>query len=332
MFQYQSASTEECFQIFIMDPSNQNEEDQVVVHDFFPRFRVYKSGRVQRLQVFQFVPASSDPDQNVTVLSKDVVVSPETGVSVRIFLPAEARRSSLKLPLLIYAHGGAFCLQSAFSSTFHNYVTTLVSQANVIAVSMDYRLAPENPIPACYEDSWAVVQWAAAHQNSNGPDRWLNEHADFSRVFLAGDSAGANIIHNTLIQIGSDPHPLLKIRGAALVHPFFGNHEPDELWEYLCQDNVSICEPRLNPTIDPNRLGRIPVERMLVCLAGDDHLRGRGVSYHEALKESAWSGDVEVFETEGEGHVFHLFHPNCEKALALFKRIALFLNQLELGE
>lgn len=315
-----------------MDASNPNEEDQVVIHDFSPRIRVYKSGRVERLRQVRIVPPSPDPDQNAAVLSKDVVVSPEMGVSVRIFVPAEARRSSLKqrkLPLLVYIHGGAFCLESAFSSTFHNYLNSLVSEANVIAVSIDYRLAPENPIPACYEDSWAVIQWVAAHQNGNGPEPWLNDHADFSRVFIAGDSAGANITHNMLVRIGSDPGPHpnpLKIGGAALVHPFFGNDEPDEIWECFCSDSAGIHDPRLNPAANPTRMESLPVERVVICLAGNDYLKERGVSYCEALKKSGWSGEVEIVETEGEGHAFHLFNQDSEKAFALLKRVASFLN------
>jgi hypothetical protein len=35
---------------------------------------------------------------------------------------------------------------------------------------------------------------------------------------------------------------------------------------------------------------------------------------------------VEIVETEGEGHVFHLFNPNCDTAEALLKKLASFIN------
>lgn len=55
-----------------------------------------------------------------------------------------------KLPLVVYIHGGGFSIASAFHLGYHKYVSSLVAQANVIAVSVDHRLAPEHPIPACY--------------------------------------------------------------------------------------------------------------------------------------------------------------------------------------
>ena len=68
-----------------------------------------------------------------------------------------------------------------------------MSEANVVAISVNYRKAPEHPIPAAYEDSWAAFQWVESHCNNGGPEAWLNEHVDFERVFLAGESSGANV-------------------------------------------------------------------------------------------------------------------------------------------
>ena len=51
---------------------------------------------------------------------------------------------------------------------------------------MNYRKALENPIPATYKDSWAILRWVECHGNYNRPEVCLNyEHVDFERVFLA---------------------------------------------------------------------------------------------------------------------------------------------------
>ncbi|KAK3025401.1 hypothetical protein RJ639_044656 [Escallonia herrerae] len=47
-------------------------------------------------------------------------------------------------------------------------LTSFVSLARVIVVPFDYRLAPENPLPIPYEDSWASMQWVAAHFGGEG--------------------------------------------------------------------------------------------------------------------------------------------------------------------
>ncbi|KAK6159375.1 hypothetical protein DH2020_006689 [Rehmannia glutinosa] len=139
------------------------------------------------------------------------------------------RRS--ETPLIIYIHGGAFSLQSAFSSLYHNYANSLASQSRSVVVSIEYRLAPEHPIPACYDDCYAAVKWIGSHTRvEGGPDPWLNEHADFNRVYAAGDSAGANLAHNIVTR--ADVGLGFKFAGLILVHPFFGIGKPDKLLEF----------------------------------------------------------------------------------------------------
>jgi A/G-specific adenine glycosylase len=71
-----------------------------------------------------------------------------------------------------------------------SFLSTLATEANVIAISIDYRLAPEHQLPIAYDDSWAGLLWIAKHSNGNGPEPWINEYADLGRVILAGESAG----------------------------------------------------------------------------------------------------------------------------------------------
>lgn len=55
-----------------------------------------------------------------------------------------------------------------------------------MVVNVEYRLAPENKIPACYEDAAAVVRWCMTHKKE------LTGNKD-SKLGVAGDSAGGNI-------------------------------------------------------------------------------------------------------------------------------------------
>ena len=64
-------------------------------------------------------------------------------------------------------------------------------------------LAPEHPISTAYEDSWAALRWVASHRENGGLEAWLNDHADFKRVFLGGESASANIVHNLAMVAGN---------------------------------------------------------------------------------------------------------------------------------
>lgn len=304
-----------------MDSTSSNQ----VLHDFSPVFRIYKDGRIERFNLSPFVPASEDPSSTAGgggVRSKDVVVSPENNVSVRLFLPHSVDKD-LKLPVLIYIHGGAFAVGSAFSSAYHGYVSSLVEESNILAVSIEYRLAPENPIPACFEDCLQVLNWVA----SDPPESWINEHADLSKVFVAGDSAGATLTHYTVARASVELEEKVKIAGMILVHPFFGcGNQVDGLWETLCADETGPDDPRLNPMADSDALTKLRCGGVLVCTAEKDFLRNRGVMYVEGLKKSGWGGEIETVETEGEGHVFHLWNPNCEKAKLFMNRVVSFIK------
>lgn len=272
----------------------------------------------------QKIPPSED-DSFTGVRSKDAVISSDPPVSARIFLPKSAEPDR-KLPLLVYVHGGAFCKESAFSPMHHNFVSTVVAEANVMAVSVEYGLFPDRPLPACYEDSWAALQWVANHADGNGPDAWLNNHADLKRVFVGGESAGANITHTLVSRVGSNGLEGVKVVGSILVHPFFGGSmEDDKMWMYMFPGNKGLEDPMLKPGVED--LARLGCEKALVFLAEKDHLLQVGRTYVEELKKSGWRGTLETVETIGEGHCFHMFNPKSKKALDLVNKFVSFLKQ-----
>ncbi|CAN0841256.1 Probable carboxylesterase 12 [Linum grandiflorum] len=108
-----------------------------------PLVRVYKNGTVERFKGTQTVPPSLS-DSKTTVQSKDVLYYLDQNLQARLYLPKETKPDQ-KLPLLVYCHGGGFVLETAFSPTYHNYLNILVSEANVVAVSVDYRRARKIP-------------------------------------------------------------------------------------------------------------------------------------------------------------------------------------------
>ncbi|KAL4615474.1 hypothetical protein ACB092_07G127500 [Castanea dentata] len=267
-----------------------------VVFEFGPYFWAYKNGRVERFFGTDEVPSSSNSDHGVS--SKDVLIDQEAGLSARIFIPSTIKPGQ-KLPLLVYYHGGAFLVGSPFCPTYHNYMTSLVAEANII------------------KDSWAALQWVAKHYNNEGPEGWLSDHADFQRVFLAGDSAGGNTVYNMVARAGIEDLAGIKILGACLVHTYFLQ---ERFWSGQL---LTFCV--INPAMD-SRLSSLGCTRVLICVAEKDVLKERGLLFCETLRKSGWNGKVQIVETEGEEHVFRLFNPDCEKAVILLKRLASFFN------
>lgn len=136
--------------------------DKEVVSELPPFFRVYKDGTVERTRGSPIVPPSAEnPETGVS--SKDITISEDPRILARVYLPKLSKPTTQKLPILVYYHGGAFCIESAFSLVETKLMNSLVSEAKIVAISIEYRLAPENPIPGIYEDCWTALQWVASH-------------------------------------------------------------------------------------------------------------------------------------------------------------------------
>ncbi|KAF2321244.1 hypothetical protein GH714_036148 [Hevea brasiliensis] len=234
-----------------------------VVKDLSPILKIYEDGRVERLLGNDIVPPSLDPEINVQ--SKDVVYFQEANLSSRLYLPKSIDPSDQKLPLLVYFH-----------------------EAKIIAVSVDYRRAPEHPLSTVYDDSWSALQWVASHVNGNGPEEWLNLHADFGKVFLAGDSAGANISHHMALRYDEEKLSGIILKGIVLIHPYFWGKEPvgdepkdpeirskiDAMWLFVSPTTSGLDDPLINPAFDP-KLARLGCSRVLVIVAEKDILKNR---------------------------------------------------------
>ncbi|ESQ30515.1 hypothetical protein EUTSA_v10011663mg [Eutrema salsugineum] len=313
-----------------------------IASEHLPFIRIYKDGRVERLSGTEIIPPSLDAATN-DVVSKDVVYSPEHNLSVRIFLPhkSTAGENKKKLPLLIYIHGGAWIIESPFSPIYHNFLTEIVKSGNFLAVSVQYRRAPENPIPAAYDDSWSAVKWVFSHSDGSGPEDWVNEFADFGKVFIAGDSAGGNMSHHMAIRAGKEKlEP--RIKGIAIVHPAFWGRDPvdekdvqdremrngiAEVWEKIASPNSvdGTDDPLFNVVGSGSDFSELACEKVLVAVAGKDVFVRQGLGYAAKLEKSGWVGDVEVVVEEDEGHVFHLQNPNSKNAEKFLKKLVGFI-------
>ncbi|CAK9150783.1 unnamed protein product [Ilex paraguariensis] len=195
-------------------------------------------------------------------------------------------------------------------------------EANIIVVSVNYRLAPEHLLPVAYEDSWVAVKWVASHFKGDGQEPWLKDYVDFDRVFFGGDSAGGNIAHNMAMRVGLGKLDAIRLVGLLLNHPFIWGEEPigneavdinykarvDSFLRFVNPTSVGSDDPLMNPGVDP-KLSSLGCTRVLICVAEKDPLRDRGLYYCEVLAKSGWKGKVENMEAKGEDHVFHLINP-----------------------
>jgi acetyl esterase len=86
-------------------------------------------------------------------------------------------------PVVLYVHGGGFRI---LSKDTHWVMALAYARRGYVVFNIDYRLAPKHPFPAALEDVCAAYRWVVEHAKEYGGDP--------SRIVLAGESAGANLV------------------------------------------------------------------------------------------------------------------------------------------
>lgn len=102
------------------------------------------------------------------------------GVAVKIYTPPVKTGG---LPALLWIHGGGYILGDAEQD--EPLTRRLCLQGGCVVVSVDYRLAPENPFPAAIEDCYAALTWLASHVGELG--------IDGGKIGIGGASAGGGL-------------------------------------------------------------------------------------------------------------------------------------------
>ncbi|CAA2998049.1 probable carboxylesterase 8 [Olea europaea subsp. europaea] len=260
----------------------------------------------------------ADPKHHTQVaLSTDVQLSPTSGAYIRLYIPVNPP-TDRKLPLIIYFHGGDFVLFSVSTVIFHEFCNNIAAQFPAVVASVEYRLAPENRLPEAYEDALNAIFWIRSQaQGAFGRDPWL-DYADFSRVFLMGSSAGANIVYHAVIRaLDFDLRPI-RIQGILMNQPFFGGVQRtqseirltedayvplyvcDVLWSLALPPNVDRDHEFCNPLAGGSYLGRVPrLPRFFIKGDEGDPLVDRAIQLVQLLQSY---GVPVVYQFNRGGH------------------------------
>jgi monoterpene epsilon-lactone hydrolase len=153
--------------------------------------------------------------------------------------------------VLLYLHGGGFCLRTPF--THGQLVARLCGQLGTTGLMPDYRLAPEFPFPAAFEDCFAVYGWL------------LEQGIKADQIALAGESAGGGLVLGTILQARDAGWPLPAC--AVMLSPWSGGpiHQLPGLADedpVLSQSGLAGFYRALKPDPQP--------EHPLLDLAGSD--------------------------------------------------------------
>lgn len=134
-----------------------------------------------------------DADAGEIAVKRDLsFAGPAGAVPVRLY---DARADRGPGPVLVYYHGGGFVVGSI--ELFDALAAEMARALDLPVVSVEYRLAPENPFPAAPDDAEAAARWVA------GSPAELGREA--TALVLAGDSAGGNLAIVTALALRDKP-------------------------------------------------------------------------------------------------------------------------------
>ncbi|KAJ4850067.1 hypothetical protein Tsubulata_019360 [Turnera subulata] len=322
----------------------------VIIEEIEGLIRVYKDGHVERLPIIPNVSCFVTPAHGVA--AQDLTIDKFTNLWARIYVPS----CPGKLPLLVYFHGGGFCVGSAAWSCYHEFLANLASRAACVVLSINYRLAPENRLPAAYDDGTRALTWVKQQALNVSPEhKWWSSQCNFSSVFLAGDSAGANIAYAVAARLGSTTSngesiiSPLSLRGMILIQPFFGGEartsseknmiQPvnspltlsasDAYWRLSLPLGSNRDHPFCNPLASGfGKLRDLRLPSVMVCISEMDILKDRNLEFCTALASAGKK--VEKVTYKGVGHAFQILENSsfCQiRIQEMMSHLKAFINQ-----
>jgi acetyl esterase len=218
----------------------------------------------------------------------------------RLFVPTGAPATG---PLLVFLHGGGWVYGDLDS---HDPACRfLAERSGVRVLSVDYRLAPEHPFPAAYDDSLAAYRWVVEHAESLG--------ADPTRLAIGGDSAGGTLATTVAIAAAREGLPLAF---QLLIYPgtdmttrttsrrLFGRgfYLTDQFMDLASAHYVPEVAHRSDPVVSP-LLADLPagLAPAYVATAGFDPLRDEGEAYARKLADAGVDVELRRFPDQIHG-------------------------------
>ncbi len=224
-------------------------------------------------------------------------------VDVRIYAPEHAPPPNGR-PALLDIHGGGFT--SGYIGMEHGFCTSLVKRLGIVAVAVEYRLAPEHPFPAAVEDCYAALSWLHHEAHELGVDR--------ARIGVGGQSAGGGLAAATALLArdrGGPPVCFQFLGIPELDHrldtpsmrsftdtPMWSRQQATRSWRhYLGPDHSGDVSPYASPAVASD-LSRLPPA--YVTTMEFDPLRDEGILYALGLMQAGVQ--VELHSYPGTFH------------------------------
>ena len=278
--------------------------DAPAMHERTPEdARTYRAG----------LAALSGPAPNMARVEDHTIEQADGSFRIRVLVPIEPPAG-----VIVYYHGGGWVVGSIDESD--TLGRKLAERTSCAVVLVDYRLAPEHRYPVAVDDSYAALEWAAAH---------INEIAGREvPLIVAGDSAGGNLSAVMAVRARDRNGPEIAMQ--VLIYPVTDANvdrpsylDPENqllltrdsmIWffDHYIPDPAQRTEPDASPIYTEDLSGLPPA---VVLTAEHDPLRDEGEEYAQRLEDAGV--EVNFQRHKGQMHAFFalLMLPGSERGM-----------------
>lgn len=172
-------------EIGAMDPRLYNDsKKQMTIMRFMPKSFMKMDASPKSVaklrKMFGEVKSKPIVEKNINIINEYVEANDGYKIPVRIYKSETLKKNA---PILYFIHGGGFFGGSP--DVIEELVKLIVEKTDILAFSVDYRLAPEHPYPIGHNDCYSVLKWIYNNAERLGGNK--------KNIFVAGDSAGGNL-------------------------------------------------------------------------------------------------------------------------------------------
>ena len=247
-----------------------------------------------------------------TRVQRITTLTAEGNVTVRLYIPFGIKEGGDDLrPIVFWLHGGGWVLGGLGADNLK--CMGIANSTRALVVSVDYRLAPENPFPAPVVDVIAAFHWMLAFDMTR-------YGGDVDRVVVAGESAGGTLAAALASSHYSSPAPRRNIVGLVLIYPplVHGVHMDSHFryrstngmltlyqmlwfWKLYLPDPAVCLTDRLACPLNTPREVLAAFPATLVMQAKHDVLLDEGVALHQKLLAAGACSELKIFNRSVHG-------------------------------
>jgi len=217
------------------------------------------------------------------------IASPGEGVPPLTLVRPRCAVAGVTIPAIVYLHGGGWCVGDLGS--YEPFCRQLANALNATIIYVDYRLAPEHPFPAAFNDTRSALAWVRRNAG--------HLMIDPGRIGIGGDSAGGNLAaaaciaareaYETPLWIQILIYPALDMLACLASHQEFseGYLLTADLYAWYRRNYVGgFSKPghwRLSPLFIHDPSGLPPA---VILYAGFDPLRDEAIAYADRMRRA----------------------------------------------